>query len=82
MRVRAAFRAAPDGDDDDTVVISVTDHGRRLPPQPGSDDADASTRVALRIVKLLAEHHGGAAWAESLPAGTNFHVTLPLRRTA
>lgn len=81
VRVRAAFRAAPDGDDD-TVVISVTDHGRRLPPLPGSADADASTRVALRVVKLLAEHHGGAAWAESLPAGTNFHVTLPLRRTA
>ncbi len=85
VRVSAALKSAPG--DEDTVMISVTDHGRRLPALPGADaadaaDVDASTRVALRIVKFLAEHHGGSAWAESLPAGTGFHVTLPFRRTA
>lgn len=39
--------------------------------------------LGLAICQRIAELHGGAIWAESMPGdGSTFHVRLPLALTA
>lgn len=63
------------------IVISVTDRGQPLLGSGTHELTEASvTGVGLTVVRMLAEHLGGKAWAESGPSGTTFLVRLPLLR--
>jgi signal transduction histidine kinase len=65
------------------VVLVVADRGQ---PLAGAADGVAelddlgAPHVGLSVVKLLAEHLGGRAWAESGAQGVRFLVRLPARR--
>jgi len=73
------------------VAISVTDHGRGIPPDrlqhlfqkyPGSGDAERGIGggLGLAICKGLVEAHGGRIWAESEGEGrgARFSFTVPV----
>jgi signal transduction histidine kinase len=74
--------------------ISVQDHGLGI-PAPAIDEVFeryarlGSSRhiqgigLGLPIVRQITQLHGGTTWAESvLGAGSTFHFTIPLSRTA
>jgi signal transduction histidine kinase len=65
------------------IVFSVTDRGQALASGRGTLDLTdtAVTGVGATVVRLLAERQGGAAWAESVAAGTTFLVRLPVFRS-
>jgi len=79
------LRAAP-GDDSRLgggLVISVHDWGARVADTgQGEIDpvSDPAAPVDLKVVRFLAERHGGRLWAEDCPAGTGFFVSLPSLR--
>ncbi len=66
------------------IVITVSDRGSPLAAGTvGVLEIDDSPQrdVALTVVRLLAVHLGGRAWAESDNSGARFHVRLPVRRS-
>lgn len=79
---------------DDTVRISVTDHGRGIPEselpflfdrfrQARTEDYSKGTGLGLSICKLLAEAHGGTVGVTSVDSkGSTFWLSLPLPKEA
>lgn len=85
-----SFSATPGNND---VVFTVSDTGPGIPRENLSDvfttywQAKRTERMGaglgLPIAKGIVESHGGKIWIESEPgAGTKFHFTLPVFRTA
>jgi NtrC-family two-component system sensor histidine kinase KinB len=65
------------------IAVSISDAGPALAGSLlGAIELDAGRgeAVGLSIARLLAEHQGARAWAESDPRGTHFHLRLPIRR--
>ncbi len=67
------------------VVIVVEDSGPGVPPEemaslftPFVTSKADGMGLGLSICRYIAEAHGGRLWAEPLPAGTAFHVALPV----
>lgn len=53
-----------------------------FPPAQATPEA-SGMGLGLAICQRIAELHGGAIWAESMPGdGSTFHVRLPLALTA
>jgi signal transduction histidine kinase len=77
LRLEAGLQDAPGGQ---AVLISVHDRG----PAIGKDSAldlrieDESLGLELRMVALLAGHHGGRAWVENHALGSCCRVALPV----
>jgi len=78
--------------DQDEVVVEVTDTGRGIPPQElpqifewftqGATDAQGSAGMGLAIVREMVEAHGGHIAVESkINEGTRFRITLPRHMT-
>jgi PAS domain S-box-containing protein len=77
--------------DDGRVRVSVTDHGRGIPPEfqhrifekfaqadTTSTRQKGGTGLGLSISKAIVERHGGRLWFETAPgAGTTFSFELP-----
>jgi signal transduction histidine kinase/ligand-binding sensor domain-containing protein len=74
-------------DDDDRVLISVSDTGVGLPAQRAEQIFDAffttkpqGTGMGLRISRSIVEANGGRLWAtENSPRGARFCFTLPAK---
>jgi PAS domain S-box-containing protein len=76
----------------DRVHLTVTDHGRGIPPEKlqsiferfqqvdASDSREkGGTGLGLAICRTIIHQHDGEIWAESkLGEGSSFHVVLPL----
>ncbi|HUW98675.1 MAG TPA: ATP-binding protein [Acidiferrobacter sp.] len=78
--------------DQDDVVVQVTDTGQGIPPQElpsifewrtqGVTDAQGSAGMGLAIVREMVEAHGGHITVESkVGEGTRFQITLPRHMT-
>jgi signal transduction histidine kinase len=73
------------GDEDEKVLISVSDTGVGLPPQQADSIFNAffttktdGTGLGLRISRSIIESHGGRLWAaDNSPRGATFCFTLP-----
>jgi C4-dicarboxylate-specific signal transduction histidine kinase len=71
--------------EDGQVVISVSDTGVGLPPEPADKIFNAffttkphGTGMGLRISRSIVESHGGRLWAaDNPPRGARFCFTLP-----
>jgi signal transduction histidine kinase len=84
LRIQVSFR-----EQDDTVVVSLSDNGIGIPTQYHEQifrrffrvprtGAKPGTGLGLSIVKTIVESHGGRIWVESQPGqGTTFSFTLP-----
>ena len=76
--------------EDESVVLTVTDHGRGIPAsdqerifEPGVrlDSSHPGSGLGLAVVKTIAEAHGGSVSVRSSPAdGATFALVLPLPR--
>ena len=73
-------------DDDDRVLITVTDGGPGLPQgdrnalfEPLVSHRDGGTGLGLAIARSIVEAHGGSLSAESVSgAGAEFRIVLPI----
>jgi C4-dicarboxylate-specific signal transduction histidine kinase len=76
--------------ENEQVVVSVSDTGVGLPPQQGGQIFDAffttkphGTGMGLRICRSIVESHGGRLWAAiNSPRGASFFFTLPTKSEA
>jgi two-component system OmpR family sensor kinase len=77
------------GFDKRSVLVSVSDSGRGVPPEeqarilePGVrlDSAKPGSGWGLSVVRTIAEAHGGTLDIESEPGRTSFTIVLPLER--
>jgi signal transduction histidine kinase len=76
--------------DDDCVQVDIADDGPGIAPEAQARVLDpffttkavgAGTGLGLDTARRIVEDgHGGSLWFDSSPAGTTFHVRLPLRR--
>jgi PAS domain S-box-containing protein len=76
-------------EEQDQIIISVTDNGMGIPKEQLDKIFDVFTRLhsgvkgtglGLSITKRIVEKHNGRIWVESEEGlGTTFHVSLPLR---
>ncbi len=72
-------------DEQDQILISVSDTGVGLPAQHAAQIFEAffttksqGTGMGLRISRSIIESHGGRLWAaDNTPAGASFYFTLP-----
>ena len=72
------------------VLVSVSDTGVGLPPQPTDQIFNAffttkphGTGMGLRISRSIVESHGGRLWAaDNSPRGASFHFVLPINSDA
>jgi signal transduction histidine kinase len=76
--------------DNDRITVSVTDEGPQIPAaERGAifepfvrGEVSVATRngagLGLFITRRIVEAHGGAAWVDSGPHRTTFHVSLPI----
>ena len=78
--------------DDDRVVVSVSDTGVGITPEDQAEvfeqfrqvgdtltDKPQGTGLGLSICREIVEHHGGRIWVESEPGkGSTFSFTLPI----
>jgi signal transduction histidine kinase len=70
--------------EDDQLLVSVSDTGVGLPPQPADQIFNAffttkshGTGMGLRISCSIVESHGGRLWASAnVPRGAAFYFTL------
>src|SRR3989441_7518530 len=77
-------------EEDEQVVVSVSDTGVGLPPQQADQIFNAffttkpdGTGMGLRISRSIVESHGGRLWAaDNSPRGASFHLTLPVEAEA
>jgi two-component system phosphate regulon sensor histidine kinase PhoR len=76
-------------DEQDWVMVSITDTGIGIPPDelpriferfykvdPSRNPKSTGTGLGLAIAKHIVEAHGGHIWAESNIKGTTFYFTL------
>ena len=72
-------------EEDDQVLVSVSDTGMGLPPLQADQIFKAffttkpqGTGMGLRISRSIIEPHGGRLWAaDNSPRGARFYLTLP-----
>lgn len=73
--------------DEGTIVISVIDTGRGMPPEVRDrlftkgtiSTKPGGTGLGTKVVKDVVDAHGGKVWVESeLGKGTTIHILLPL----
>ena len=77
-------------DENEQLLISVSDTGVGLPPQQADQIFNAffttkahGTGMGLRISRSIMESHGGRLWAaDNSPRGASFYFTLPSRGEA
>jgi C4-dicarboxylate-specific signal transduction histidine kinase len=74
-------------DDNDQLILSVSDTGVGLPVQQAGEIFNAffttklqGTGLGLSISRSIVESHGGRLWAaDNSPSGATFHIALPTR---
>ena len=75
--------------DQDNVVVSITDSGKGIPPEIMSEiftpffstkPVGEGTGIGLDIVKRIIEKHEGKIEVESVPGKTTFRVILPINK--
>jgi len=77
-------------EEDDFVLVSISDTGLGLPPQQAQQIFNAffttkvhGTGMGLSISRSIVESHGGRLWAtDSTPRGARFCFTLPIQSEA
>ncbi|MGA9507668.1 MAG: ATP-binding protein [Candidatus Sulfotelmatobacter sp.] len=73
--------------DSEQLVVSVSDTGAGLPPEPADQIFNAffttkphGTGMGLRISRSIVESHGGRLWAvRNSPRGATFRLSLPIK---
>jgi PAS domain S-box-containing protein len=95
-----AIKYSPDGGEisvtsalhDDKVEVTVTDHGKGIPPEflgrlfgryeryeGGGDGKVVGTGLGLAIAQQIIQLHKGHIWVEStVGVGSDFHFTIPV----
>jgi two-component system sensor histidine kinase KdpD len=82
-----AITIAAEQSNDDTIRVSVMDHGPGVSPTqraevfglPARRDGDAGAGLGLAIARTFVEAHGQQIWVEDAPdGGAKFCFTLPI----